>query len=128
VLLASQLALGLVRLKTKSFSGDSRPPTEIYTKKLLHALPFQLKNGQREAIKDIANDLASPEPMLKLLQGDVGAGKTVVALIAMAQIAENAGQSALMAPTEVLARQHFATIAPLAAKAGLQIVLLTGRG
>ncbi|WP_156851014.1 ATP-dependent DNA helicase RecG [Bartonella refiksaydamii] len=126
-LLASQLALGLVRLKTKSFSGASRPSTEIYTKKLLQTLPFQLTNGQREAIKDIANDLASQEPMLRLLQGDVGAGKTVVALIAMTQIAENAGQSALMAPTEVLARQHFATIAPLAEKVGLKTVLLTGR-
>ncbi len=65
--------------------------------------------------------------MLRLLQGDVGAGKTVVALMAMAQIAENSGQSALMAPTEVLARQHFATIAPLAEKVGLQTTLLTGR-
>ncbi|AFR26445.1 ATP-dependent DNA helicase RecG [Bartonella quintana] len=126
-LLACQLALGLVRLKTKSLSGASRPPKGTYTKKLLKALPFQLTNGQKKAIQDIANDLASPEPMLRLLQGDVGAGKTVVALMASAQIAENSGQSALMAPTEVLARQHFATIAPLAEKIGLQTVLLTGR-
>ncbi|WP_208441770.1 ATP-dependent DNA helicase RecG [Bartonella raoultii] len=126
-LLACQLALGLVRLKTKSLVGTSRPTTGVYTEKLLQALPFQLTNGQTKAIHDIANDLASPEPMLRLLQGDVGAGKTVVALMAMAQIAENSGQSALMAPTEVLARQHFATIAPLAEKIGLQTVLLTGR-
>ncbi|AGF74607.1 ATP-dependent DNA helicase RecG [Bartonella australis AUST/NH1] len=126
-LLAGQLALGLVRLKTKSFLGASRPSTATYTKKLLKALPFQLTNGQIEAIKDIERDLASPEPMLRLLQGDVGAGKTVVALMAITQIAENSGQSALMVPTEVLARQHFATIAPLAQKIGLQTTLLTGR-
>ncbi|WP_208435708.1 ATP-dependent DNA helicase RecG [Bartonella phoceensis] len=126
-LLACQLALGLVRLKTKSLSGTSRPTTGVYTKKLLKALPFQLTNGQTKAIQDIANDLASSAPMLRLLQGDVGTGKTIVALMASAQIAENSGQSALMAPTEVLARQHFATIAPLAEKIGLQTVLLTGR-
>ncbi|UTO29020.1 ATP-dependent DNA helicase RecG [Bartonella harrusi] len=126
-LLACQLALGLMRFKTKSLSGTSRPPTGTYTQKLLKALPFQLTNGQTKAIRDITNDLASPEPMLRLLQGDVGSGKTVVALMAMIQIAENSGQSALMAPTEVLARQHFATIAPLAEKIGLQTVLLTGR-
>ncbi|WP_375703663.1 ATP-dependent DNA helicase RecG [Bartonella sp. AD13SXNS] len=126
-LLACQLALGLVRLKTKSLIGTSRPATGIYTNKLLNILPFQLTTGQIKAVEDIANDLASPEPMLRLLQGDVGAGKTVVALMAMAQIAENSGQSALMAPTEVLARQHFATIAPLAEKIGLQTTLLTGR-
>ncbi|WP_375671094.1 ATP-dependent DNA helicase RecG [Bartonella sp. SD1336NMGDW] len=126
-LLACQLALGLVRLKTKSLVGTSRPSTGIYTKKLLNVLPFQLTTGQKKAVEDIANDLASPEPMLRLLQGDVGAGKTVVALMAMAQIAENSGQSALMAPTEVLARQHFSTIAPLAEKVGLQTTLLTGR-
>ncbi|WP_273757628.1 ATP-dependent DNA helicase RecG [Bartonella sp. AU55XJBT] len=126
-LLACQLALGLVRLKTKSLVGTSRPSTGIYTKKLLNVLPFQLTTGQIKAVEDIANDLASPEPMLRLLQGDVGAGKTVVALMAMAQIAENSSQSALMAPTEVLARQHFATIAPLAEKIGLKTTLLTGR-
>ncbi|WP_375609368.1 MULTISPECIES: ATP-dependent DNA helicase RecG [unclassified Bartonella] len=126
-LFACQLALGLVRLKTKSLVGTSRPATGIYTNKLLNILPFQLTTGQKKAVEDIANDLASPEPMLRLLQGDVGAGKTVVALMAMAQIAENSGQSALMAPTEVLARQHFATIAPLAEKIGLQTTLLTGR-
>ncbi|WP_455482598.1 ATP-dependent DNA helicase RecG [Bartonella sp. B35(2025)] len=126
-LLACQLALGLMRLKKKSLSGISRPQTGTYTKKLLEALPFQLTNEQSKAIKDIANDLASPEPMLRLLQGDVGSGKTIVALMAIAQIAENSGQSALMAPTEVLARQHFATITPFAEKIGLQTALLTGR-
>ncbi|WP_455477623.1 ATP-dependent DNA helicase RecG [Bartonella sp. B41] len=126
-LLAYQLALGLERLKIKSLSGTSRPSTGSYTKKLLKILPFQLTNEQNKAIRDIADDLASQKPMLRLLQGDVGAGKTVVALMAIAQIAENAGQSALMAPTEVLARQHFDTISPFAQKIGLETVLLTGR-
>ncbi|WP_375696192.1 OB-fold nucleic acid binding domain-containing protein, partial [Bartonella sp. AC67GZZY] len=90
-LFACQLALSLVRLKTKSLIGASRPATGIYTNKLLNILPFQLTTGQIKAVEDIANDLASPEPMLRLLQGDVGAGKTVVALMAMAQIAENSG-------------------------------------
>ena len=65
--------------------------------------------------------------MLRLLQGDVGSGKTVVALLAMARAVEAGGQAALMAPTEILARQHFATIQPLAAKAGLSVAILTGR-
>ncbi|ALE03729.1 ATP-dependent DNA helicase RecG [Bartonella ancashensis] len=125
--LSSQLALALVRLKTKSLPGISRPPTGTYTKKLIKILPFQLTNGQQNAIREIENDLASSEPMLRLLQGDVGTGKTIVALMAMAQIAENFGQSALMVPTEVLARQHLTTIAPLAKKIGLQTTLLTGQ-
>ncbi|MHC5307149.1 ATP-dependent DNA helicase RecG [Bartonella sp. LJL80] len=125
--LAGQLALGLVRLKTKKLSGLSKPLTGYFTEALNKALPFRLTEGQNKAISEIALDLAAPERMLRLLQGDVGSGKTVVALMAMAQIAENKGQSALMAPTEVLARQHYATIAPLAKKMGLQAILLTGR-
>ena len=125
--LAGQLALGLVRHKTKKLAGKANPPKGTYTKKLLHALPFTLTKGQEAAIGEISRDLASNEAMLRLLQGDVGSGKTVVAFMAMAQIAENGGQSALMAPTEVLAQQHFATIAPLAEKIGLKTVLLTGR-
>ena len=76
---------------------------------------------------EILDDLGKPDRMLRLLQGDVGAGKTVVALLAMARAAEARGQSALMAPTEILARQHFATIKPLAERAGLTAVILTGR-
>ncbi|WP_297322003.1 ATP-dependent DNA helicase RecG [uncultured Bartonella sp.] len=125
--LAGQLALGLVRQKTKKLSGTSNPLKGTYTEKLRHRLPFTLTRGQEQAIKEISCDLASPEAMLRLLQGDVGSGKTVVAFMAMAQIAENGGQSALMAPTEVLAQQHFATIAPLARSIGLETVLLTGR-
>lgn len=77
-------------------------------------LPYRLTKGQDQAVREIITDLKSPERMLRLLQGDVGSGKTVVGLLSMAHAAESGGQSALMAPTEVLARQHFATIAPLA--------------
>jgi ATP-dependent DNA helicase RecG len=90
-------------------------------------LPYSLTKGQDQAVRENIADLKSPERMLRLLQGDVGSGKTVVGLLSMAHAAESGGQSALMAPTEVLARQHFATIAPLAEKAGLKAALLTGR-
>jgi len=91
------------------------------------ALPFELTEGQRKAIADIHSDMAKPEKMLRLLQGDVGSGKTVVALMAMAAAAEAGRQSVLMAPTEILARQHAERLAPLAEKAGLKLALLTGR-
>ncbi len=76
---------------------------------------------------DIRADLMAPERMSRLLQGDVGSGKTVVALLAMAAIAESGAQSALMAPTELLAAQHFRTLKPLAEAARLNIILLTGK-
>ena len=91
------------------------------------ALPFTLTDAQKTAVDEISADMASPEKMIRLLQGDVGSGKTVVALMAMAQAAESGFQSALMAPTEVLARQHFATLEPLARKAGMRLEILTGR-
>jgi ATP-dependent DNA helicase RecG len=95
--------------------------------KLTAALPFALTASQQAAIADIARDLARPERMLRLLQGDVGAGKTVVALFACAAAIEAGGQAAVMAPTEILARQHLKTIAPLADAAGIRIAILTGR-
>lgn len=125
--LAGQLALALVRLKTRRLAGRPLPLRGTYTDPLRKNLPFQLTEGQERAFAEISRDLAAPERMLRLLQGDVGSGKTVVALLAMAQAAETGGQSALMTPTEVLARQHYATISALAAQAGLHVALLTGR-
>ncbi len=91
------------------------------------APPFKLTNAQRRALSEIRGDLASGERMSRLVQGDVGSGKTVVAMLAMADVAAGGGQSALMAPTEILARQHFETLSgPLAAQ-GIKAVLLTGR-
>ncbi len=91
------------------------------------ALPYALTAGQRTALETIRADMASPRRMLRLLQGDVGSGKTIVALLAMATAAEAGHQSALMVPTEILARQHVERITPLAAVAGLSVALLTGR-
>lgn len=125
--LAGQLALALVRLKTRRLSGRKLEGDGSLKAKVIEALPYDLTGSQQQAIKEIIADLRQPERMLRLLQGDVGSGKTIVGLLAMAHAAESGGQSALMVPTEVLARQHYATIAPLAAKAGLRTALLTGR-
>jgi ATP-dependent DNA helicase RecG len=93
----------------------------------MKSLPFSLTNSQKEAIADVLKDMAGTERMLRLLQGDVGAGKTLVALMAIAAVIESGGQAVLMAPTEILARQHYATISKFAAAAGLSIEVLTGR-
>ena len=126
-LLAGQLALGLVRLSFKQQPGRSVVGDGRIRARIADALPFALTNSQRQALKEIAEDISAPFRMLRLLQGDVGSGKTVVALMAMAIAVEAGAQAALMAPTEVLARQHAETVAPLADHAGLTIGLLTGR-
>lgn len=126
-LLAGQLALGLVRQSQKERPGRSIEGNGAVRARIADALPFVLTNSQRQALKEIAADMASPSRTLRLLQGDVGSGKTMVALMAMAIAVEAGAQAALMAPTEVLARQHAETMAPLAAAAGLRLGLLTGR-
>ena len=95
--------------------------------KIVAALPYSLTPSQDRAVTDIIADLAQPNRMLRLLHGDVGSGKTLVALLAAATVIEAGRQAAFMAPTEILARQHFKTIAPLAAKAGIRVAILTGR-
>ena len=95
--------------------------------RILKALPYALTHSQQKAIDDITTDLARPQRMLRLLQGDVGSGKTVVALTAAATVIEAGRQAAFMAPTEILARQHLTTIAPLAEAAGIRVAILTGR-
>ena len=89
-------------------------------------LPFKLTPGQREAIREIVDDMRRPAPMHRLLQGDVGAGKTIVALLAAVVAMENGLQVAFMAPTEILARQHYATLATLMAASRFRVDLLTG--
>ena len=126
-LLASQLAIGLVRAKTRKRPGLPTVGDGTLRAKAVAALPFELTASQRLAIDDIIADMASDTRMLRLLQGDVGSGKTVVALMAMLNAIEVGRQAALMAPTEILAQQHFATIAPLAEAIGVPAVLLTGR-
>ena len=135
-LFASQLALGLirrhlhrtrVRRQQATRATSSRPGRAGLEARLRAALPFRLTGSQERAIADIASDLARPERMVRLLQGDVGSGKTLVALFAAAAAVAAGGQAALMAPTEVLARQHLRTIAPLAAAAGMTVGVITGR-
>lgn len=126
-LLASQIALALVRRQQKKAAGRATAGDGALRRAIETALPFKLTEGQRKAIADIHDDMEKPERMLRLLQGDVGSGKTVVALMAMAAAAEARRQSVLMAPTEILARQHAERLAPLADKAGLKLALLTGR-
>jgi ATP-dependent DNA helicase RecG len=126
-LLAGQLALGLVRAHMRRPAGRTTSGSGRLRQTLIEALPYALTGSQTQAVEDIAADLAKPERMLRLLQGDVGSGKTVVALLAAATVIEAGRQAVLMAPTEILARQHLATIAPLAASAGIQVAILTGR-
>ncbi len=125
--LANQLALALVRRSLKTAGGVAREPTGALKQKILAALPYALTGGQQAAVADIEADLRRPTRMLRLLQGDVGAGKTVVALLAAAAVIETGAQAALMAPTEILARQHHSSIAPLCAAAGIRAEVLTGR-
>ena len=126
-LLANQLALAMVRESFKAQRGRPVHGDGRLRAKIIDALPFALTNSQKTALREIEADISAPRRMLRLLQGDVGSGKTVVALLAMAVAVEAGAQSALMAPTEVLARQHMETIAPLAEKAGIRVGLLTGR-
>ena len=125
--LAGQLALALVRAHLRRQAGQRSAGDGRLRTRILAALPYSLTPSQRRAVEEIVSDLAQPQRMLRLLQGDVGAGKTVVALIAAAAVIEAGRQAALMAPTEILARQHLATIAPLAEAAGIRIAVLTGR-
>ncbi|GJE27462.1 ATP-dependent DNA helicase RecG [Methylobacterium organophilum] len=124
-LLASQLALALMRARQRRKPGRSNAGDGALRDRIEAALPFALTGAQRRAVAEIRADMASERRMLRLLQGDVGSGKTAVALLAMAHAVEAGRQAALMAPTEILARQHFERLAPLAGS--LRLRLLTGR-
>jgi ATP-dependent DNA helicase RecG len=126
-LLAGQLALALVRAQLRRPAGDRHAGDGHLRHRIIDALPYALTSSQQQASAAITDDLRQPVRMLRLLQGDVGSGKTVVALLAAAAVAEAGKQAALMAPTEILARQHIKTIAPLAERAGLRVAILTGR-
>jgi ATP-dependent DNA helicase RecG len=126
-LLANQLALALVRAHQRRMPGRSivgdgqlRKPAEV-------ALPFRLTPSQITALSEIDADMRGDSRMMRLLQGDVGSGKTVVAFLAMLSAVEAGVQATLMAPTEILARQHLATIAEMAESVGVRVALLTGR-
>ncbi|MBB3544374.1 MULTISPECIES: ATP-dependent DNA helicase RecG [unclassified Rhizobium] len=125
--LAGQLSLSLVRQRLRKVAGQPVHATGQVSRQILQALPFLPTNSQNSAIADILKDMAGEDRMLRLLQGDVGSGKTLVALLSMAAVIESGGQAVLMAPTEILARQHHATISKFAGSAGLGIEVLTGR-
>jgi ATP-dependent DNA helicase RecG len=124
---ASQLAVALVRVRRHRQKGRAIVGTGTLTGRVEAGLGFALTGAQRLAIAEISAEMAQPRRMMRLLQGDVGSGKTVVALVAMLTAVENGGQAALMAPTEILARQHHATLQRHAAAARVEIGFLTGR-
>ncbi|WP_393997194.1 ATP-dependent DNA helicase RecG [Xanthobacter cornucopiae] len=126
-MLAHQLTLAFVRAREEKAGGRPTHGDGALSRRILAALPFALTGAQEQALAAIRADLAADTRMLRLLQGDVGSGKTVVALLAAATALEAGRQAALMAPTEILARQHYETLAPLAAAAGIEVAILTGR-
>lgn len=126
-LLATQLALRLTRAKMRRLPGRENKGDGRLSQAIEAALPFRLTGAQQRALADIRADLGADTRMLRLVQGDVGSGKTVVAALAMASVVECGRQAALMAPTEILARQHYERLAPLLEPAGVRVTLLTGR-
>ncbi|HRC27727.1 MAG TPA: ATP-dependent DNA helicase RecG, partial [Alphaproteobacteria bacterium] len=122
-----QLALALVRNRQRRRPGRASRGDGSLRRKLLEILPFSLTTCQKKTLAEIDADMAAPSRMLRLLQGDVGSGKTAVAALAMTNGLETGAQAALMVPTEILARQHAASLAPWFEKAGIRFVTLTGR-
>ena len=127
-LLASQLAMALVRHHQRRSAARPYRLDGPACRAVEAHLSFALTGAQRRALAAIGGDLASGKRMMRLLQGDVGSGKTVVAALAAAAAHDAGGQAAIMAPTEILAQQHFETLSTLLAPGGLEVGLLTGRG
>jgi ATP-dependent DNA helicase RecG len=126
-LLANQVALALVRRSLRKAKGRAVVGDGSLRAAVTDALPYELTGAQHAAVDEILADMAAGERMMRLLQGDVGSGKTVVALLALLAAVEAGGQGVLMAPTEILARQHHAELSKLAAAANVRVGLLTGR-
>jgi ATP-dependent DNA helicase RecG len=126
-LLTNQLALALVRDQVRAKPGRALKGDGRLRRKVEAALPFKLTEAQKKAIGEIIADMALPTRMVRLLQGDVGSGKTVVAMAALLNAVEAGTQGAFMAPTEILARQHLAALEPMAEAAGVRLAILTGR-
>ena len=126
-LLANQLALLLVRRDTRLRKGRALVGDGRLTVPLVQGLPWSLTAAQTRVLGEISGDMAQSSPMLRLLQGDVGSGKTLVALLAMLVAVEAGAQAALLAPTEILARQHFASISKMLDGLPVRVGILTGR-
>ena len=126
-LLANQLALMLVRADTRRRRGRPLPGTARLAQALIAQLPYRPTGAQLRSVAEINGDLAQSSPMLRLLQGDVGSGKTLVALLSMLTAVESGAQAAMLAPTEILSRQHFANLGALLDGLPVKVAILTGR-
>lgn len=126
-LLANQLALQLVRARSKKQAGSVKSLRTDLRERALEVIPFDLTGDQRTVLADIYQDLESPEAMNRLLQGDVGSGKTVVAFLAAIHAIDAGYQVAMMAPTEILAKQHYQSLSPFFERLGLTLVFLSGK-
>ena len=119
-------SIGLAMLRARTTEHTREPMRALDLNAFYAALPFELTGAQKRAIDDISADFAKPVPMARLIQGDVGSGKTMVAAAAVYLAAKNGLQSAMMAPTEILAEQHAAALRALFEPLGVRVVLLTG--
>ena len=126
-ILANQLALEIMRRQTKKKKGRVLKAAGILEKEVLDNLPYQLTNAQQKSVDEIKTDMSDGSAMMRLLQGDVGSGKTVVALLTMLAAVENDAQAAILAPTEILARQHFSALSEMLEGTNVNIAILTGR-
>ena len=126
-ILANQLSLALVRQNTVREKGQVIPPSSTLRTQLIQALPFHLTNGQKQVIGEMDEDLVSGNKMLRLLQGDVGSGKTLVSVMLMLSAIEAGKQAALMVPTELLGKQHYQSIVDLLTPLGLRVAFLSGK-
>ncbi|NRA89068.1 MAG: ATP-dependent DNA helicase RecG, partial [Rhizobiales bacterium] len=126
-ILANQLALALTRKQLVAIKGVQISAKGDLNAKLINLLPFELTNSQKTSFDEIKLDMANEQRMVRLLQGDVGSGKTIVAMMAMLHAVEAGYQAAIMAPTGILAQQHFEFMLPLCEKLGLNVEILTGR-
>lgn len=126
-LMAHQLTLALARASERRKPGRISQGTGVFGRRVLASLPYKPTGAQSRAITEISDDMAAPHRMNRLLQGDVGAGKTLVAFMALLVAVEAGGQGVMMAPTEILARQHLEGLRPMAEEAGVVLEILTGR-
>ena len=126
-LLAHNLSLQKKRLQVRSEGGFAMPPTHELTQKMRDQLAFSLTNAQERVMAELSQDIARPAPMLRLVQGDVGSGKTVVAALAALQAVENGFQAAIMAPTEILAEQHQINFQNWLKPLGISMAFLSGK-
>lgn len=125
-ILANQLRLALIRQRSKQLAGRNLPPKGTLINAVMKGLPFKLTKNQQSVLEEIHADMGSGQRMARLLQGDVGSGKTVVALLSMLAANEHGAQAALMAPTDLIARQHHKTLSQWCEAAGISVALLTG--